>query len=168
MKRLHIHVAVADLAQSVNFYSTLFGTEPSVQKPDYAKWLLDDPQVNFAISTRSATPGLDHLGIKVDEAADLEAITERLHAAGSQTLQQEATTCCYARSDKTWVEDPAGLRWESFRSLGESVDYGVSGVKTDADHDDAATASACCAPTLPAAVSTDTGSGCGSSKSTCC
>ncbi|MEX0951430.1 MAG: ArsI/CadI family heavy metal resistance metalloenzyme [Gammaproteobacteria bacterium] len=167
MKRLHIHVAVADLTQSVNFYSTLFGSGPNVQKPDYAKWSLDDPHVNFAISTRSATPGLDHLGIQVDEAAELDAITERLHAAGSQTLQQEATTCCYARSDKTWVEDPAGLRWESFRSLGETVDYGVSGVKTDADHD-AATASACCAPTLAPVASTDAGSGCGSSKSTCC
>jgi catechol 2,3-dioxygenase-like lactoylglutathione lyase family enzyme len=124
MKRLHVHVAVEDLAKSVRFYSVLFGQEPSVVKDDYAKWMLDDPRVNFAISDRAAAKGLDHLGIQVDSGAELAELAGRLKAAGETTLDQTAATCCYARSDKAWVNDPTGLRWETFHTFGEAVQYG--------------------------------------------
>ena len=124
MKRLHLHVSVPDLDQSIAFYSTLFGAGPSVTKPDYAKWLLDDPRVNFAISQRDRAPGVDHAGIQVDSAAELAELAGRLKAAGAETLDQEATTCCYAKSDKSWVNDPAGLRWETFYTFGEATTYG--------------------------------------------
>lgn len=124
MKRLHVHVAVENLDQSIGFYSTLFGAEPAVVKDDYAKWMLDDPRVNFAISDRARVPGVDHLGIQVDSGDELAELAGRLQAAGETTRDQEATTCCYARSDKAWVNDPSGLRWETFFSFGESVAYG--------------------------------------------
>ena len=125
MKRLHLHVSVDDLSRSVGFYSTLFGTEPSVRKDDYAKWMLEDPRVNFAISARGAqAPGVDHLGIQTETADELQALSARLKAAGERTLEQAAATCCYARSDKAWVEDPSGLRWETFHTHGESTVYG--------------------------------------------
>lgn len=143
MKRLHIHIAVTDLEQSIGFYSTLFGSGPALQKPDYARWQLDDPQVNFAISTRSSRAGLDHLGIQVDDDTELAAITARLHDAGASTLQQDNISCCYARSNKTWVDDPQGIRWESFHSMGEHTHYGVSAAGSD---EDAAPAGSCCAP----------------------
>ena len=131
MKRLHLHVGVADLERSIGFYATLFGAEPVVRKPDYAKWMLDDPRVNFAISTRNDEPGLDHVGVQVDEPAELDEITQRLNAAGAQTLQQSNATCCYANSDKTWVADPSGLRWETFLTHGAATTYGA-GPKSDA------------------------------------
>ncbi len=124
MKRLHLHVSVPDLAQSISFYATLFGSPPTVVKDDYAKWMLDDPRVNFAISTRAAAAGLDHVGIQVESSAELVELAERLKAAGAETFDQTAANCCYARSDKTWVNDPAGLRWETFHTLGEATIYG--------------------------------------------
>ena len=124
MKRLHVHVAVADLGQSVRFYSTLFGTEPSVQKPDYAKWMLEDPRVNFAISTRGRKPGVNHLGIQVESREELAEITDRLKAAQHTTEDEAAATCCYAQSSKTWSEDPQGISWETFFTYGNATAYG--------------------------------------------
>lgn len=124
MKRLHVHVAVENLEQSIGFYSTLFGATPAVVKADYAKWMLDDPKVNFAISDRAAVAGVDHLGIQVESSEELSELAERLKAAGEVTRDQEATTCCYAQSDKSWVNDPSGLRWETFHTFGEATVYG--------------------------------------------
>ncbi len=124
MKRMHLHVSVPDLAQSIGFYATLFGAPPSVVKLDYAKWMLDDPRVNFAISQRGAAAGVDHVGIQVESAAELGELAGRLKQAGAQTFDETATTCCYARSDKSWVRDPAGVRWETFFTFGEATTYG--------------------------------------------
>jgi catechol 2,3-dioxygenase-like lactoylglutathione lyase family enzyme len=124
MKRMHLHVSVPDLAQSIRFYETLFGAPPSVLKDDYAKWMLEDPRVNFAISRRGGRSGVDHIGIQVETSAELGELATRLKSAGAQTFDEEATTCCYARSDKSWVTDPAGVRWETFYTFGEAVTYG--------------------------------------------
>ena len=124
MKRLHVHLAVENLERSISFYSTLFGAEPAVVKDDYAKWMLDDPRVNFAISDRTRVPGVDHLGIQVDSNEELMELAGRLKAAGETTRDQEATTCCYARSDKAWVNDPSGTRWETFYTFAGSTAYG--------------------------------------------
>ena len=118
MKRFHVHVAVPDLQESIRFYSTMFGAEPAVTKPDYAKWMLDDPCVNFAISQRDGRAGVNHLGFQVDDAAELEAIHGRLQAADAGVREEKHVSCCYARSDKYWVTDPAGVAWEAFHSLG--------------------------------------------------
>ena len=141
MKRLHVHVAVDDLAKSVGFYSTLFGAEPSVTRDDYAKWMLDDPRVNFAISSRGRADGVDHLGIQVETDAELRELAGRLKAAGETTRDQEATTCCYAQSNKAWVNDPSGIRWETFFTFGEATTYGE-----DEPAVEAANNAACCAP----------------------
>ena len=125
MKRLHVHVAVDNLEKSIGFYSTLFAAPPSVIKDDYAKWMLDDPRVNFAISTRGGrADGVDHLGIQVETDAELRELSARLKAAGETTRDQEATTCCYAQSNKAWVDDPSGIRWETFFTFGEATRYG--------------------------------------------
>jgi len=124
MKRLHLHVSVPDLAQSIQFYETLFGAPPTVVKPDYAKWMLDDPRVNLAISQRGAAVGVDHVGIQTDTADELAELAARLKAAGQKTFDEAAATCCYARSDKSWVNDPAGVRWETFYTFGEATSYG--------------------------------------------
>lgn len=137
MKRLHVHVAVADLEQSIRFYATLFGTGPSVRKQDYAKWMLDDPRVNFAISQRGEQPGLSHLGVQAENSEELEAIGARLKAAEAVTLSEKNTSCCYAQSDKYWTEDPQGVRWESFLTHGESTVYGGR---------EGGTSAACCVP----------------------
>lgn len=142
MKRLHLHVSVPDLDHSIRFYETLFGAPPTVVKADYAKWMLEDPHVNFAISQRDRAAGLDHVGVQVDSAAELATLASRLKAAGAETFDQEATTCCYAQSDKSWVNDPAGLRWETFCTFGEATSYGEDPELTD----DASSGSACCAP----------------------
>jgi catechol 2,3-dioxygenase-like lactoylglutathione lyase family enzyme len=124
MKRFHVHVAVDNLSRSIGFYSNLFGAKPAILKDDYAKWMLDDPKVNFAISARTGAPGVDHLGIQVDTGEELGELAGRLKAAGETTRDQEATTCCYARSDKAWVNDPSGLRWETFHTFDEATHYG--------------------------------------------
>jgi catechol 2,3-dioxygenase-like lactoylglutathione lyase family enzyme len=124
MKRIHLHVSVPDLAQSIDFYANLFGAAPSVVKPDYAKWMLDDPCVNFAISQRGAATGVDHVGIQVETPAELGELAGRLKEAGAPTFDETATTCCYAQSDKSWVRDPAGVRWETFFTFGEATSYG--------------------------------------------
>jgi len=151
MKRLHLHVVVDDLSKSISFYSTLFGAEPHVVKEDYAKWMLEDPRVNFAISNRARAAGLDHLGIQVDTADELNEIASRLKAAGGITRDEEAATCCYARSDKAWVNDPSGLSWETFYTFGDSPVYG------EGEQPLAQTNAACCAPS---AKSTQTAACC--------
>lgn len=124
MKRLHVHVSLADVAQSVRFYSTLFVAEPTVIKSDYAKWMLDDPRVNFAISTRSRQVGFDHFGIQVETPGELKEVYGRLQQADRPVLEEGATTCCYAKSEKSWVADPQGLAWEAFLTSGEDTVYG--------------------------------------------
>jgi lactoylglutathione lyase len=123
MKRFHVHVAVQDLQQAIAFYSTLFAQEPAVRKDDYAKWMLEDPRVNFAISHRGGAIGVNHLGFQVDEASELEEIHGRLQSANAGVHAQKDASCCYARSDKYWVTDPAGVAWESFHSLGSVPFY---------------------------------------------
>jgi catechol 2,3-dioxygenase-like lactoylglutathione lyase family enzyme len=117
MKRLHVHVAVHDIKQSVRFYSALFAAQPTVLKDDYAKWMLEDPRVNFAISARGAKTGLDHLGIQAENGEELEDIGARLAQADVSTTQQAGASCCYAKSDKYWTIDPQGVAWESFHTL---------------------------------------------------
>ena len=124
MKRLHVHVADDDLERSIGFYSTLFAARPSVRKADYAKWMLDDPRVNFAISAKGRPGGVDHLGVQVESDGELRELAGRLKAAGGATRDQEATTCCYAQSNKSWVDDPSGIRWETFFTFGEATSYG--------------------------------------------
>jgi catechol 2,3-dioxygenase-like lactoylglutathione lyase family enzyme len=143
MKRLHIHVAVEDLNRSIGFYSALFGAEPAVVKIDYAKWMLDDPRVNFAISTRGREPGLDHLGIQVEDKNELHDVYTRLRKAGGTVVEQGQTTCCYAKSEKSWIDDPAGIAWETFLTSGESTEYGDGTGEKEAR---VAHGKACCAP----------------------
>jgi len=143
MKRLHLHVSVPDLGQSIQFYETLFGAPPSVVKDDYAKWMLEDPRVNFAISAHDRPAGVDHVGIQVDSAAELGELAGRLKAAGAQTFDEQATICCYAQSDKSWVADPAGVRWETFYTFGEATTYGTSEALA-ALESSAQPATACC------------------------
>ena len=145
MKRLHMHVSVPDLNPAIAFYSSLFDAEPTVTKPDYAKWMLDDPRVNFAISARERSNGVDHVGIQVDSRDELGILAGRLKAAGATTFDQEATTCCYAQSDKSWVTDTAGVRWETFFTHGEATAYGEDEVLPQPE------ASACCGPKVEAA-----------------
>jgi hypothetical protein len=142
MKRFHVHVSVEDLAKSVRFYSALFGAQPTVSKDDYAKWQLDDPRVNFAISRRGAKSGVDHLGIQAEDEAELEDIGSRLAQADVALMPQKGASCCYAKSDKYWTIDPEGIAWESFHTLDSVPVYGADGrqaVKRDAR-------AACCTP----------------------
>jgi catechol 2,3-dioxygenase-like lactoylglutathione lyase family enzyme len=152
MKRMHVHVAVNDLQRSIGFYSALFATQPVVVKADYAKWMLDDPRVNFAISSRGKQPGLDHLGIQVESKDELGDVYARLRQAGGTIVEQGQTTCCYAQSEKSWIDDPAGISWETFFTTGESTDYGVS-VERDPR---LAHANACCDPHVLAAQEAST------------
>jgi len=127
MKRLHVHVGVDDLDRSIGFYSTLFAAAPDVVKDDYAKWMLDDPRVNFAISSgRHARHGIEHLGIQAETADELADVYSRLAVAGQPVLEEGATTCCYAKSEKSWVTDPDGVIWETFHTTGEATFYGES------------------------------------------
>ena len=127
MKRLHVHVGVSDLDRSIGFYSTLFGVPPTVAKADYAKWMLDDPRVNFAVSAgRLARKGIEHLGIQAEDGAELAEVYDRLKVAGRPVLEEGATTCCYAKSEKSWVTDPDGVIWEAFHTTGEATVYGDS------------------------------------------
>ncbi|KFN43459.1 ArsI/CadI family heavy metal resistance metalloenzyme [Arenimonas oryziterrae] len=123
MKRFHVHLNVADLPTSVRFYSALFASSPDVLKPDYAKWMLDEPRVNFAISNTGRAPGIDHLGIQAESSEELAELGVRLDAAGGSVVPEEAAVCCYARSDKAWTEDPQGTRWETFHTQGEATTY---------------------------------------------
>ena len=141
MKRMHVHVAVQDIEASVRFYSDLFATPPSVIKPDYAKWMLEDPRVNFAISSRGTELGLSHLGIQVEASDELAEIHARLEDAGRTVIEKGATTCCYAESDKGWVVDPQGIAWETFMTHGAVTTYGTSAGVTSG-----AKATACCEP----------------------
>lgn len=151
MKRLHVHVGVDNLDQSIGFYSALFGAQPSVTKDDYAKWMLDDPRVNFAISCKEgAAKGIEHLGIQVEDSAELAEVYGRLKVAGGPVLEEGATTCCYAKSEKSWIADPDGVVWEAFLTQGESTVYGDS-LDFDQLAGDNAAATACCAPKVEAA-----------------
>ena len=144
MKRLHVNLAVKDLDQSVRFYSTLFAAEPTVLQPDYAKWMLEDPRVNFAISTRGAAQGLDHLGIQVDSREELAQLADRLESAGTTVHDKGEAHCCYARSDKAWVRDPEGLAWESFFTFGSDTVYGEDSVASRPKPAPAASRTDCC------------------------
>jgi hypothetical protein len=136
MKRFHVHLHVDDLQRSIGFYSKLFAAAPARVESDYAKWMLDDPALNFAISTRGAQPGIDHLGMQTDDAAELAAMKSRAEAADLALLEEGQTTCCYARSEKHWVTDPQGIAWEHFHTLGNIPVF----------REAAADSSACCTP----------------------
>lgn len=145
MNRFHVHLNVTDLASSVRFYTALFSVEPTVRKNDYAKWMLDDPRVNFAISQIGGTPGVDHLGIQAESSDELAALGQRLDAAGGTITPEAGAVCCYAQSDKLWTEDPQGMRWETFHTVGEATSYYANQAAT------CGTEGASCAPaTKPA------------------
>jgi hypothetical protein len=139
MKRFHVHVSVSDIATAVRFYSSIFGAAPTVNKPDYAKWILQDPRVNFAISNRGNALGVNHLGIQVESSEGLAEVREQLASADSAVVKQTDTSCCYSRSDKYWITDPAGIAWEAFHSLDAVPTYGE-------DTRENATDGACCVP----------------------
>lgn len=150
MKRLHVHVSVKDVPASIRFYSTLFAAEPAVAKADYAKWMLEDPRVNFAISKRGADAGVRHLGIQVEDHAELADVYSRLQRAEAPVIEEGATTCCYARSEKSWIEDPQGVKWETFLTTGESTTYGAEGIGEPEQASAAKSSSrSCCAPSRP-------------------
>ena len=162
MSRFHVHLNVLDLDASIRFYSQLFGSGPTVSKPDYAKWMLEDPRVNFAISTVGRTPGIDHLGIQVDSDDQLADIGTRLQAAGGTVVPEAAAVCCYAQSEKLWTEDPQGTRWETFHTTGEATAYYAIGAPC-------ATDGASCSPDLSVAVpKAVTGTRCCPPASACC
>ena len=157
MKRFHVHVGVSDLDQSIAFYSHLFGTAPTVTKPDYAKWMLDDPRINFAISQKcGAQKGVEHLGLQVEDQAELAEVYSALKAADRPVLEEGATTCCYAQSEKSWIADPDGVVWEAFLTTGDSTVYGGNPELQQLASANAA-ANACCAP---AAQPAPAGTGC--------
>jgi catechol 2,3-dioxygenase-like lactoylglutathione lyase family enzyme len=146
MKRLHIHVGVESLDRSIGFYSALFAAEPTVTKTDYAKWMLDDPRVNFAISSdRHAVKGVEHLGIQVEDSAELAEVYARLEQADRPVLEEGATTCCYAKSEKSWIADPDGVVWETFLTSGDATVYGDSPELAQLASANAADG-ACCTP----------------------
>lgn len=140
MKRFHVHVAVTDLGESIRFYSSLFGAPPSVERPDYAKWMLEDPRVNFAISNRLDKTGLNHLGFQVDSSSELAGMKDQLLSADAAMTQESGKACCYVRSDKYWVKDPTGIAWETFHTLGSAPVY------EDTEFNLGEGTSACCTP----------------------
>ncbi|HEY5305039.1 MAG TPA: VOC family protein [Pseudolabrys sp.] len=152
MKRFHVHVGVEDLAASIRFYSTLFAAEPSVTKPDYAKWMLDNPRVNFAISEGRGSAGIHHLGIQAEDEGELTEIYGRLAAADAPVLDEGATVCCYAKSTKSWISDPQGIAWETFFTNGESTVYGGNGpaIGSNPGETPAAKVSCGCGPAMAA------------------
>lgn len=143
MKRLHVHVGVDNLSDGLKFYNALFGAEPVKLKEDYAKWMLDDPRVNFAISTRARVKGVDHMGIQVDDAEELAALRAQMSAANISTHSEGETTCCYAKSEKSWVEDPSGIAWEAYHTMEDAQIFSA---------DDAVKDNACCTPETPQGV----------------
>ena len=157
MKRMHVHVSVDDLQHSIDFYSVLFAAQPTVVKTDYAKWMLNDPRMNFAISARSRQTGLDHLGIQVEDKDELNEVYARLHKAGGDVIEQGQTSCCYAKSEKSWIDDPAGISWETFLTTGESTDYGDGSGERVAR---VAHEKACCAPQAASQPAHQTASAC--------
>ncbi len=167
MKRFHVHVAVNDLSKSIAFYAAMFGEQPSVVKPDYAKWMLEDPRINFAISNRGQPAGINHLGLQAEDDAELEAIHANLQMADTTVLPEKGAHCCYAKSDKYWVTDPQGIAWESFRSLGSIPLFGDAAAEPGAAEQPAScgsskvSAASCCAPAeSKAAVPARTATGC--------
>lgn len=162
MKRFHIHIHVEDLTRNIGFYSKMFGAQPTRVEADYAKWMLDDPAVNFAISTRGhGHLGIDHLGIQVDNDADLAALKAQAQMADLALIDEGATTCCYARSDKHWVVDPQGLPWEHFRTLGTIPTFRESPeLVQDTSCAPASDAAPCCTPLAPAQATTADSSAC--------
>jgi predicted enzyme related to lactoylglutathione lyase len=153
MKRFHVHVSVEDLSKSITFYSTLFGAAPSVAQADYAKWMLDDPRVNFAISQRGTAKGIDHLGFQVDAAEELTALKSQLQRADASLVEEMGTTCCYAESDKYWVTDPQGIAWETFHSLRGAPTYSAPASGISVAPFEQPAAAACCAPKSTSAKS---------------
>jgi catechol 2,3-dioxygenase-like lactoylglutathione lyase family enzyme len=143
MKRFHVHVAVKDLAASIRFYSSVFGAQPTVVKPDYAKWMIEDPRINFAISERGVAVGVNHLGIQVDSDDELKALREQVSAADLQAHDEMGANCCYAKSDKYWLQDPQGVAWETFHSLGSIPVFGEHATSVEP------TEAACCVPETP-------------------
>lgn len=141
MKRFHVNLHVADLPKSIGFYNTLFGEEPTVHKSDYAKWMLEDPRINFSITLSARASGVNHIGLQADSALELGEIQERLATAGAQTFDQPAAECCYASSSKTWVRDPDQVSWETFVTHGEITHYGSDGVPDTANSEE----TRCCA-----------------------
>ena len=155
MKRFHVHVAVDQLEDSVRFYSALFGQPPTVAHADYAKWMLEDPLLNFAISQRGRQAGINHIGFQVETAEELDTLRTQLDAASAQVIEQKAITCCYTQSDKHWVTDPSGIAWETFRSLADAMMYGDETPANQGSSGEtiAAAAQTCCAPAnVPAAT----------------
>lgn len=150
MKRFHVHVSVSDLNESIRFYSAVFGRLPDAHKADYAKWMLDDPRLNFAISTRRQPPGVNHLGLEVDSEEELRGMRAQLNAADAQMVEEKGQPCCYARSDKYWVTDPTGIAWETFHTLDSIPVYGEDTAVFDHGTSTvpglAGTNKACCAP----------------------
>ncbi|HEX3860330.1 MAG TPA: ArsI/CadI family heavy metal resistance metalloenzyme [Stellaceae bacterium] len=154
MKRLHVHVNVEDLAQSIEFYSTLFAAEPTVLKDDYAKWMLEDPRVNFAISTAGGHAGISHLGIQAEDSGELAEVHDRLSRAERPIVEERGGTCCYARSDKQWVADPQGVPWETFLTHEPAAVYGNSGALTKLAAASGGPSTRGCAPTEPSLAET--------------
>lgn len=146
MKRFHVHVGVNNIAESVRFYSQVFGAEPTVLKDDYAKWMVEDPRLNFAISARGSKVGVNHLGLQVDSGDELEGMRDQLAAADASLVTEVGANCCYSTSDKYWVTDPQGVAWETYHSLGSIPRFG-------AEEEEPAAASSCCSPAGPAKVS---------------
>lgn len=162
MKRFHVHVAVSDVGRSIRFYSTLFAVEPTVAKPDYAKWMLDDPRVNFAISKRGSPSGIQHLGIQAEDEAELAEVYGRLKRAEGPVLAQQATSCCYAKSDKQWIADPEGVAWETFLTHGGHTVYGEGGSVEKLK--EIAGAAICCEPAMAAPAPATSSCGCAGGK----
>jgi catechol 2,3-dioxygenase-like lactoylglutathione lyase family enzyme len=160
MKRFHVHAHVEDLAASIAFYTRLFGAEPTRVESDYAKWMIEDPRLNFAISTRGASAGIDHLGIQADSEQELAELKQRASAADAALLDEGATTCCYARSEKHWVTDPQGIAWEHYRTLGD--------IPVFREAAQGASAGACCTPAEAAATAASRAPAKASQAAACC
>jgi hypothetical protein len=158
MKRFHLHVSVKNLDESIQFYSTLFAEQPAVRKPDYAKWMLEDPRMNFAISTSRQPVGVNHLGFQLDSAEELHGMHAQLEAADSQLIQESEQACCYARADKYWVTDPTGIAWETFHTLASIPVYGEDtpvfnhGTSTVPVSESMSPEAPCCIPAAKAAA----------------
>jgi extradiol dioxygenase family protein len=163
MKRFHVHIAVRDLTDSVRFYSAMLGAAPAVIKPDYAKWMIEDPRINFAISNRNQTVGVNHLGVQAETDTELEDIRAKLVQADHAIVAEKGVHCCYANSDKYWVADPQGIAWESFRSLGDVTLYGAEDrvpapASCGSEH-----AGGCCAPANETVATKESSGCCGAS-----